>query len=140
MYARDSVANNILRDYLSDVIEICRDDNPDKLPEEIRKFWIIIGLIEIGELDSAESLIQKFYPSDPRLLLGIHLGCFLVQHTRVTNRHDKKIAEKICARISNSISSLRHQIVEEFKSELLEVRKDKIHAIEKCKDEIVDSK
>jgi len=64
----------------------------------------------------------------------------LTPHTRVTNRHDKKIAEKICARISDSISSLRHQIVEEFKSELLEVRKDKIHAIEKCKDEIVDSK
>ncbi len=140
MYARDSVANNILREYLSDVLKICHDDNPDKSSEEIRKFWIIIGLIEIGKLDDAESLIHKFYPSDHRLLLGIHLGCFLAQHTRVTTKHDKQIAERICKRIGDSIASLRHQIVEEFKSELLEVRKDKIHAIEKCKDEIVDSK
>ena len=138
MYARDSVANNILRDYLSDVLKICHDDNPDKSSEEIQKFWLIIGLIEIGELDAAESLIQEFHPSDHRLLLGIHLGCFLAQHTRVTNRHDKKIAEKICARIGDSIASLRHQIVEEFKSELLEVRKDKIHVIDKGDDEIVN--
>lgn len=131
IYARDSVANSVLPDHLKDVLDICHDDNPDAISEEIRRFWIIIGLIEIGELGKAEALVQKFHPSDPRLLLGIHLGCSLIQHTRVTNKHDKALAQKICERIDESIASLRQKVIEEFKSELLEIRKDKLLPLEK---------
>ena len=68
----------------------------EKYPEEQRElhdFWIIVGLLESGLLEKAEKLIKKFKPRDGRLLLAIHLSCFIIQNLRVTNQENRKIAD-----------------------------------------------
>lgn len=105
----------------------------------MRTFWLIVGLIEIGEVELAETLLKDFHPEDTRLLLGIHLGCFLLQHTRVATKKEKDSANRICERVAKSISDLRNKLMVEFKSELLELRKDSIKALEPPRDETVNS-
>jgi len=127
--ARDSVALNNLKDFLKPVRESLEDDNPEKKQQDLRRFWLIVGLIEIGEVTKAEELIKKFDPEDNRLLLGIHLGCFLLQHTRVSSGQQKKSALRVCELVSEHITQLRGKLLAEFKSELLEMRQDDIKAL-----------
>jgi hypothetical protein len=97
---------------------------------DLRIFWVIVGLIEIGEVELAETLLKDFHPEDTRLLLGIHLGCFLLQHTRVSTKIERDSANRICEHVARNISELRTKLVAEFRSELLELRKDSIKALE----------
>lgn len=131
MWARDSVALSNLRNYLTQIMNSLIDGEAEKAQVDLRTFWLIVGLIEIGEAAKAETLIKKFAPNDKRLFLGIHLGCFLLQHTRVTTRNEKESAARICQYVAKNISDLRSKLFHEFKSELLELRKDAIAAIDK---------
>lgn len=130
MLARDSVALNNLKDYLDIVLKELNIDFTDKHKSDLMIFWLTVGLIEIGEVALAETLLRNFNPEDSRLLLGIHLGCFLLRYTRVSTRKEKESAERICAHVERNISDLRSELIAEFKSELLELRNDSISAIE----------
>ncbi len=125
IFARDAVALNTLKDNHQHIISVCVDSEEDKNIQDLRLFWIIIGLIEIGELSLVDKLLKGYHPKDLRLLLGIHLGCFLTQHVRVTTNQERDHANKICDGISSQIGSLRVKLKEEFISELLEL-KDKV--------------
>ncbi len=129
IWARDSVALNNLKDYLEDVLNKLNKDTTDNHKLELRRFWLIVGLIEIGEVELAEILLKNFHPEDTRLLLGIHLGCFLLQHTRVATKKEKDSANRICEHVARNISDLRNKLMVEFKSELLELRNDSIKAL-----------
>jgi GTPase SAR1 family protein len=129
MWARDAVALNNLKDYLDEVLKALNADAPNKHSAELRQFWLIIGLIEICEIELVENLLKHFHPGDKRLLLGIHLGCFLYQHTRISIKTEREAAKRICESVDKSISSLRNKIITEFKTELLEIRKDSIKAL-----------
>ena len=131
--ARDSVALSNLKDYLDDIREALDTDGVDKHQIDLRIFWIIVGLIEIGEIELAEGLIEDFHPKDARLLLGIHLGCFLWQHTRVCTKKERESAIRICQHMAKNIGGLRKMLLQEFRSELLEIRKDSIKALEEHK-------
>lgn len=137
--ARDSVALNNLRDYLENVLNELNKDTTDKHKSELRIFWVIVGLIEIGEVELAETLLKDFHPEDTRLLLGIYLGCFLLQHTRVSTKKERDSANRICEHVETNISKLRIKLVAEFKSELLELRKNSIKALESPRDKGVGS-
>ena len=133
--ARDSVALSNLKDYLDDIREALDTDGDDKHQIDLKKFWLMVGLIEIGEIELAESLMDDFHPKDARLLLGIHLGCFLWQHTRVCTKKERESANRICRHVAENIGGLRKMLLQEFKSELLEIRKDSIKALEEHKGE-----
>jgi hypothetical protein len=96
----------------------------------MRLFWVICGLVECGAITEVEQLVKTFKPSDPRLLLGIFLGCHLVQHVRVSAKAERDVAKRTCDLLSGQIAHLKVKLLEEVKTELLEVRQGAINAIE----------
>ncbi|MYD31319.1 MAG: hypothetical protein F4201_03265 [Nitrospira sp. SB0677_bin_15] len=131
LYGRDSVALNLLSNHFDEVEKPLLEPTISDDDRDTRKFWLIIGLIENGDMHKAEELAQDFHPNDHHLLLGIHLGSFLVKNLRITNKSNKQKGERICKTLDDKIRHLRLQLLEEFKSELLEVQMDKIRAIPK---------
>ncbi len=130
LLGRDSAALAVLESRLQEVLDKWdRTDLPSDA-KDIRTFWVIVGLIESGALDTAERVLRKFKPSDLRLLLGIHLGCFLTDQVRVSTRGERDTARRICNGLSGRIDHLRVQVIEEMKSELLEVREGAIKTLE----------
>jgi hypothetical protein len=97
--------------------------------KDVRQFWVIVGLLESGYVTDAEALLRKYHPSDTRLLLAIHLGCFLIQHVRVSTEEQRKAARRICERVAPYIASLSHEVLKEFKTQLLELRRGELVAI-----------
>ncbi len=127
---RDAVACSFLREKLSQVESLLANHTHTREEKEIRKFWLMVGLMESGGLGHIQRDIMAFQPSDVRLLLAFHLGCFLVEHHRVADKHEKKVAKDICGHLGAKISHLRQQFLDEFKSELLEIRQGEIKPIE----------
>ena len=130
LVGRDAVACSVLRDNLPQVESLLANPSHTREEIEIRKFWLMVGQMESGSLDQIREDILRFHPSDIRLLLAFHLGCFLVQHHRVVEKHEKRIAKDICAHLASATSHLKAQLLQEFKSELLEIRQGEIKTIE----------
>lgn len=130
LFGRDSVALSVLESKVQEILE--KWDSPGLTQEErdIRGFWVMTGLIECGALCEVERLLGKFRPADPRLLLGIHLGCYLTEQVRVSTKEQRDCARRICDRLSPRINHLRVQLLEEMKTELLEVRGEAIKTID----------
>lgn len=77
----------------------------------------------------AEKILKQFHPSDGRLVLGIFLGCRLVEHLRVSSKVQKQMAERICNGLAERVSHYRQQLLDEMKTELLEVQKGEIQSL-----------
>lgn len=131
LFGKDSVAFEILDRcppaFLSNIIQRCKDENS----KDTAQFWFIVGLIECGYLENAYEQLKDFKPKDNRLYLALHLGCCLIENVKMVDKEHRKIAEKIRKQISPKIEFLRLQILDEYKSELLEVRKGKVEVIAK---------
>lgn len=130
LMARDSVACGILNDKFEQVLERVLPSGVQAEEVEARTFWLIVGLIEVGQFSRAQELLAKFHPKDTRFLLAIHLGCALVEYLRVATKEEREIAGKIAHSLAQLISPIRSQLLSEFKTHLLEVRMGKVHAIE----------
>lgn len=127
--SRDSLAcSNVLKDdkYLGELTQKLNRDNSESEEKDIYEFCLIIGLIESGLLSLAEERMETFHPKDLKLLLAIHLGCFLTHHVRSVSTENKKISKRICDTVAEDILPLRKQVLEEFKSELIEMRNGKM--------------
>lgn len=96
---------------------------------ETRLFWYVAKLIECGHVEEAEPFARKFHPEDPRLSLGVYLGCFLLERTKVATKSQTKIASQIRGYLEGQITPLRKLLLEEFKSHLLELHKGEIRAL-----------
>jgi hypothetical protein len=132
MYARDSVAcESINSDIFVTAEQILA--GPASPEVDVSIFWHVVSLVESGCLDKAELLLKKFKPNDLRLLLSLHLGCFLIAELRVTSDEERKVAKRMCEFIGPKVSHLRQQVLDEFKSMLLEVRQGKIEALPSSK-------
>ena len=131
LFSRDAVACDFIEEYHQKIINDFKNNTIFKSQIEMIEFWIIVSLIECGYLEIAEKLIKKFHPKDNRLLLALHLGCFYVKHTKISSKENCKIAERICNKLTPNLKILRLQLIDEFKSELLEIQKDKIKALNK---------
>lgn len=127
---RDAVALNVLAKKIDVLKKWLGELAIDEDERDLREFWMILGLIEAGNLGEAERLMESFKPSDPRLLLGVHLGCYLAANVRVIDAADKDAALRISKSLVGRISGLRLQVIKEFRSELLEKRRGRIEAIE----------
>lgn len=130
LFGRDSVALSVLESRVDDILDTWNGTDIPEDYRDIRVFWILTGLIESGAMNDVERLIKTFKPSDPRLLLGIHLGCHLTQHVRVSTKQQSDSAKRICDTLSSRIDHLRTQLLDEMKAELLEVRQGAIKTVE----------
>jgi len=129
LFGRDSVASNILKGRSAEFVKSLSAGEVSQDEKDTREFWLIVGLIEAGAMREAEELIEHFRPSDAKLLLGIHLGCYLIQHIRVSSKNERNLAEKICRNLNAKIGHLRKDLLKEVRTELLEVRHDEIEAL-----------
>jgi hypothetical protein len=129
LFGRDSVALSVLESRAQEILDRWDDAELSQDAKDIRAFWVISGLIECGAILDVESVLRKFKPSDPRLLLGIHLGCYLTQNVRVTTREQRESAKRICDGLAGRIGHLRTQLLEEMKTELLEVRQGAVKTL-----------
>jgi uncharacterized protein YuzE len=139
IFGRDSVACNILEDQHAGLIRDFEGQGLNSEELDLRRFWIITGLLESGSVEAAEKLVRKFRPNDARLALAIQLGCLLLQHLRVSSPEEKRIAKRIGEGLTHRTLSLRTQLLAEFQSELLEVRKGEVKAIESQSEDIAIS-
>lgn len=123
MVARDSIALSNIRDYLEDLREwSARSTFGTKEEIDAKRFWLICALIEIGDATAAEELMRDYNPSDPRFLLALHLGAYLTEHIREVDEKEKIAARGIVRRLEQPVAEMRHQIVKELGSQLLEIR------------------
>ncbi len=93
---------------------------------ETRRFWVIAGLIEAGNLELAESLAKGFCPKDDRLLLALQIGCFYVEKMHVTEDKDKRKAKRIGDKLLERVQYLRKAVLEEMKGSLLEIHRGEV--------------
>jgi hypothetical protein len=135
LYGRDSVASSILKDSVDDVIQGWENGGLSQPEVDNRMFWLIVGLIETGAFETCEKMVENFHPSDAKLLLGVHLGCFLTRHLRIATKDEKERANRIGYMVSDRIDDLRRQLLKEFKSELLEVQRGQIKSLEQPREE-----
>jgi energy-coupling factor transporter ATP-binding protein EcfA2 len=132
MFARDALALSNIRDSVSELRDWARQRTSASSSDqqEIRTFWLIVGLIELGEVEMAQDLISVFKPSDPRHLVALHLGAHLAEHVRALGHKEKRVAARICNTLDPAVEPFREQIVKELGSQLLEVRRGAIMSVE----------
>jgi len=130
LFGRDSVALSVLERRAQEILDGWRSQKLSQEEKDLRTFWVICGLIECGALEDVERMVRRFRPSDPRLLLGVHLGCYMIQHVRVSTKEQSEAAKRICDSLSPTVGRLRTQVIEEMKTELLEVREGAIRTLE----------
>jgi energy-coupling factor transporter ATP-binding protein EcfA2 len=130
LFGRDSVALSVLEGRVDDIFNRLEDNDLSADENDIRRFWVIVGLIECGAITRAESLIKTFHPRDARLFFGLFLGAYFTQHVRITNKSERDSAKRICDSVSSKVQPLRTLLLQEMKSELLEVRQGNVKAVE----------
>jgi GTPase SAR1 family protein len=130
LFGKESVASDLLRDNVKTIQDKWKGWTFSSQEQDERTFWLIVGLIEIGAVAQAEALLSSFRPTDPKLLLGIHMSCTFVQQLRVSTKQERDISERMCKSIASKVNELRVQLYNEFKADLLEMRKGEIKAIE----------
>lgn len=132
LYARDSVASYHLKQNLSTLIAWAKE-KPDLDPTtrvDERLFWLLVGLIESGEVGEAERLIKVASPKDAEYLMAISLGCHLALEIRPIGSQQKSYAKNICERLSPKVEPYRKQLMHEYGTILLEYRDGKVHSAE----------
>lgn len=122
LFGRDSVALSVLSSRVQEILGKWDERELSQEAKDLRFFWVLCGLIECGAIHEVERLIKKFKPSDASMLLALHLGCHMTEHVRISTREQKASARRICDALSGRIAHLRAKLIEEMKTELLEVR------------------
>lgn len=133
LYGRDAVASKVIGDVVERIVSgnIVEDSEEHTAKiADLRMFWCIAGLIESGQMKRAEELIEEFRPGDLRLLLALHMGAFYVENVHFTSKEQKSIAKQIRRKIEPQIDHLRHDVLDEFKDEILELRSGKVSTVE----------
>lgn len=130
LYGRDAVACDVIESSIQKFEEDLKTEAKDDRERETVKFWLIVGLLECGQIEQAQKMVRAFSPRDERLLLALHLGAFLIAHLKIMNASQRASANAICDYLAPSIKHLRLKFLEEFKSELVELQKGQVRAIE----------
>jgi hypothetical protein len=127
---RDSVAGSFVKDNYTELKAALIGKGIATTDADIRRFWLIIALLESGAIDEASKEVEDFNPADLRLLLAIHLSCFLVSQLRIAAHPDKEAARAIVKVVAPRIAWLRKDLLAEWRTELLEIRQGQIQAVE----------
>lgn len=132
LYARDAVALSNVPDQLEELIAWWHSkdlaDGPEK---EAVGFWLVSALIEVGDFRKAQELLKTYHPSNSLYFLAIFLGCYLSAEIRMISDADREISKQICKDLAPRIQGDRLRLSEEFKSELLEIRRGRIAELER---------
>jgi len=134
LYARDSVSLSHLRTNLEDIEAWAKSQNvSEECSTQHHMYWLIIGLIEAGDISCAEEVIKRFHPSDLRLLTAVHLGCHLANEIRPLPDIEKAAARRVCASLVGKVTPHVLQVHQEMGSILLEMRNGKVALLDEEK-------
>lgn len=102
---------------LPQLIETSLNESPGSANAEasrdLRRFWLVAGLIDIGELDRALEVLRGFTPGDRRLQLSLDVASFLASRNTSVSVAQRKVAEAIRRHIAPSIVATRKALVQE---------------------------
>lgn len=130
LMGRDSTALTNLRGDISRVRAWWGNCNlSDPGEHDAIGFWLLVGLVEIGDFDDVANILKSYNPKDKRYLLALYLGCFLSAEVRALDREDQTKARAIVEELAPKVEYLRGEFLEEFRNELLEIRKGKIEEV-----------
>lgn len=131
LYGRDSVALSNIVNYSDEIRSWANEVTTGrKSLSEARLFWLVVGLIECGEVRMAEDVLAKTKIKTGIYLLAIHIGCFMAHKVRQLQKDEKKSARRICESLEKQIQPMRVQLNKEFGSQLLEVRKGRVEVVD----------
>ncbi|MBA8882268.1 NACHT domain-containing protein [Dokdonella fugitiva] len=129
--ARDAVALGGIENVDESVMRWATEGNGFAFGNpEIRRFWYLAALVEIGSVELVRRYIQKSPLKDNRLNLALHLGCFFFQKVRTATRERKQEAAEITKMLSTKIAYHQALLAKEFRGQLLELRRGKIVALD----------
>lgn len=126
---RDAVGSQILRMSRGEVWRAIGESELSDSEKEAARFWVIVGLIEAGHIEEAEEMIAAFETEDASLMLAIHLGCFQLSELRATAADDREVANRIMQKLAPRIEGARGELLREFETELVEIRKGRVERI-----------
>lgn len=128
LYARDSVASSHLKQHLPHLITWAKENTELNLVPKLdgRIFWLLVGLIEAGDIEEAEKLVKTNAPKSPELLMAIFLGCHLAREVRPLAANQKSHAKAICDRLQIKAQPYINQLRHEYGSLLIEYRNGKV--------------
>ncbi len=124
LLGREAVAFTALEGRVDELIALWKAQGLSEDELEGRVFWLLAGIIETGSVAKVEAIVKKFRPQEDRYVLGIYLGCVLLQHLRFVDGANRHAAEAVCLALSERIAPLRVLLLKEFESELLELQRD----------------
>jgi len=132
LYCRDAAALSNLKANIDEILIWAGEAEKglDPASTEGRIFWLITGLIESGEIESAKSLVRNFRSEDKYLFLAIHLGAYITAKIRPASREEKKAANAIVDFLNDQVAPVGAELVKEFDSMLLEMRDGRPQAID----------
>lgn len=127
--ARDAATCDVLRTASERVASLLESTSRSDWSEYV-KYWYIVGLVECGLLEEALEELRNFDPKDRRSLLSLHLGAFLYEKARVASKGERDSAKRIREYLAPKVDHLRSALLDEFRSELLEIRRGKVAELE----------
>ena len=135
LFSRDSVALALLPNRLSSIkawLEESEDLLPSDLKHEGRLFWLITALLEVGSVSAAQPYVDRLRArtKDDRLLLAIHCGSALAEKVRYLGDAEQEQAREIQSKLRRRISPLGAELLNEIGTQLLEMRRGEIFAID----------
>lgn len=132
LFGRDSVALSNLKENYGAIDRWITEDKSLQSDEEreTRRFWLISALIEVGALDAASRVLEKFHPKDSRQILAVYLGCRINAEVRLGSPTARQRAREICESLESRVQALRGFLMKEFRSQLLEVRRGEITVVD----------
>lgn len=122
LYARDSVASYHIKQNLKPLIAWAKEIQSQN---DERLFWLIVSLIESGDLDQAELVMKSVSPKSQEQLLAIFLGCNLAKEVRPLMSNQKAHAKSICDKLAPKIQPYAQQLLHEYGTLLLEYKAGK---------------
>lgn len=128
--ARDSVALNGIEKPAFGVVEWITSSDKGDRSSDLRLFWLVTGLIEIGQLDLVKEVLSKRPIVDEKLNAALYLGCQMVSTVRSVPDGVRAIARELCQLLDARSVSPRAELTREFKGKLLELRRGKIVALD----------
>lgn len=132
---RDAVALTNLVEYQDEIeswIESAAPQDGDLT--EFTRFLYIVSLIETGKFEAAKSVLDKLDITDSECLLAIHMGAYLWLTLRDITPSQKRAAQEICDYLKPKITGQIRQVVDEFGSQLLEMRRGEVSKIDDVRD------
>lgn len=130
LISRDSVALSHVGDAHEELVSWAAENGNSFGHDDSLLFWVVTALLETGHIHEAFEVVKNGTITEPKYLLGIHMSCHLAIEVRYLEREQRDVALELREYVQRKIEPQIKQLVGEFGSQLLEVRKGNVEALD----------